>query len=398
MFLNILQKIKPYLLILFLLSSLSVTLIKASRAEDYSVTCGPTGCSSPGGPIFNEQNLAPTNTVTKQIKIVNNYSEDRNFALEIKSSNFIDSTPSMADVLSIEIWENGGSKIYGPKSINQLKNDAYVILGNKIPHSQFKLYDFIITMANVGNDYQSKQTRFDLSLGFEALENSQNEDEGGTGGQCSDLSGDLVLSAIPRNNQADLSWNSISGVDHYGIVYGVTPGNPIYGAYNIGSGNSYTVQSLSSNQTYYFQVIAFNSCSSINSNEVAVIPQGEVLPQVPAQGFETIETGGQVQGESTSSAILTTQGAVAGDSDNFCQDKKTLWWLPLIFQILFSIWFLIRAKKPSYLKLILISVLSQLAHQLLPCNCATDKLCNYYFTLNLIILLIFVLLYRSKRS
>ena len=84
--------------------------------------------------------------------------------------------------------------------------------------------------------------------------------------------------SIPGPNQVMLHWDESVYATHYGIAYGKTPGNYIYGAPDLGYTTNYTVNGLANNTTYYFSVYAVNDCvSSGNSPEIAVTTR-------PAQG------------------------------------------------------------------------------------------------------------------
>jgi hypothetical protein len=163
-------KFKNLFLVIFVLASSAVFLIGITGAADQTITCDSTsGCTGSTGPLFDESNLAPLDTITQTVTAQNHYPENRDFAVEIASASFSDSTPSLAQVLTVEVVEQeSGSTVYGPKTIKEWKNDGYIILSN-VPAGGSRKYDFTVDMANVGNEYQSQQLSFDLSLGFEAL-------------------------------------------------------------------------------------------------------------------------------------------------------------------------------------------------------------------------------------
>lgn len=104
--------------------------------------------------------------------------------------------------------------------------------------------------------------------------------QGGPGGgpSCTDPAPNAptLLSANKLGGgKVELKWTSVSPVTHYGVTYGPSSKNYLYGQTNIGNTTSYTVEDLVIGQNYCFVVNAVNNCaSSPFSNEVCT---GEVL-------------------------------------------------------------------------------------------------------------------------
>ncbi len=99
-----------------------------------------------------------------------------------------------------------------------------------------------------------------------------------------------LISAVPAGqNKVTLHWSEASDpVTYYLVTFGNQPGQQLYGNPNVGGKGttSYTVSSLSSNQTYYFKVRAGNGCQPGDfSNEVAVKPAGVVFTGNVPSGF-----------------------------------------------------------------------------------------------------------------
>lgn len=161
-----LKKIKPYLAAVLVLSSFVIIYIGTSRAANQEIICSEEGCSSLTGSLFNEKNLAPKDSVKKTVLAVNNYAQDRIFAVEV--TNFSDSTPSLSEVLKITISKEDGEKVYGPEKISQWEQGGFITL-SEISAGDQEEYSFVVTLDNVGNDYQDKTFTFDLSLGFDSL-------------------------------------------------------------------------------------------------------------------------------------------------------------------------------------------------------------------------------------
>lgn len=116
-----------------------------------------------------------------------------------------------------------------------------------------------------------------------------------------------LISAVPAGfNKVTLHWLEANNpVTYYLITFGNKPGQQLYGNPNVGGKGttSYTVSSLSSNQTYYFKVRAGNGCQPGDfSNELSVKPAGVVIASVP-QGFAPGILGANIATPSASPAI-----------------------------------------------------------------------------------------------
>ncbi len=395
----LLSKLKPYLLSLLVIASLAVIFIGVSRAADQTITCDETsGCTGSTGPLFEETNMAPLDTITRTVTTQNNYPENRDFAVEIISATFSDSTPSLAQILTVEVIEQeSASSVYGPKTIEQWKNDGYVILSN-VPTGGNRHYDFTATMANVGNDYQEKELVFDLNLGFEALPPSPTV--AGVGGPvgapiCTNakpgLPTNFTASVGPGAGGVTLSWTTpASPYTYFLIAYSDSfDWPPKWGNPDVGNVTSYTVSGLESG-VYWFWLRAGNGCmpgdfvGPISPGVIAGAPgAGPVapgfLPGVLGTEEEVEGVGGKVLGEEA------------------CTDEYYRWWLPLVVQTILTLsylWFIRKREEKTkrwWLFPFLLAILSQVGHEILSCTCATGEWCPRYWLLNLIILIISLL-------
>ena len=106
-----------------------------------------------------------------------------------------------------------------------------------------------------------------------ASTSSSGGSSGGSGGSasapvCNDTApggAPTLISAISNGaNSVTLTWTPAPGpVTYYLLTYGTSPGAQTYGNPNIGGHDttSYTVNGLSGNTTYYFQIRAGNGCT-----------------------------------------------------------------------------------------------------------------------------------------
>ena len=77
-----------------------------------------------------------------------------------------------------------------------------------------------------------------------------------------------LAATATSTSTVNLTWGAVSPVTRYGVVYGLVPGQYLYGADDIGNTTAFTVSALSANTTYYFAVYGVNDCArSSYSNE-----------------------------------------------------------------------------------------------------------------------------------
>ena len=135
-------------------------------AENLTVECEAGVCTiSPANtPIFNEDNVYPGYTSpVYQITAKNNNDETCAFAIEL--DNYTE-TGDLGDVINIYINE-AGSNLYSG-TLSNLNSIGYKTLSD-INANSHKIYDFSceIDGPSTGNEYQGKESKFDVIMGFE---------------------------------------------------------------------------------------------------------------------------------------------------------------------------------------------------------------------------------------
>ena len=112
---------------------------------------------------------------------------------------------------------------------------------------------------------------------------------------CTNL-GNFTLNTSPGANSVNLSWNTPSGTapSSYSVYYGTTsPANTLSSST---SSNSATINGLASSTTYYFRIVATNSCSNSTSTGSATTGSGTppppscTLPQISSFNVSTTRT------------------------------------------------------------------------------------------------------------
>lgn len=154
------------------------------------------------GPLFNETNLAPLDSVTKQITVKNLTSSSQKFALNLQ--NLLGTSDcKLAEVLETQIIR--GSNIIYSSKLSALK-DKETFLEN-IPSDTTYVYDIKVTMDDVGNEYQAQEVKFDLVFGW--LEESISGSDDGTKG----VKGILGESTGPTISQLpETGYNLLSSI------------------------------------------------------------------------------------------------------------------------------------------------------------------------------------------
>ena len=155
---------------LLLVSVIGLGLISSRvLAADLTVTCDGSGCDSnpKGASLFAEGDVKPLDQYARVLEACNTSDESLTFAIE--TSNYVDSSTILGGARDLTKKDsNTGTVLVGPSSLATINQGGYVLVGAVSPNS-CRLFDFIVGMSNVGNEYQNKQISFDLNLGFDAL-------------------------------------------------------------------------------------------------------------------------------------------------------------------------------------------------------------------------------------
>jgi len=111
--------------------------------------------------------------------------------------------------------------------------------------------------------------------------------------------GTPALISVTRNGgSATLVWTPVQSATHYTIGYGLKVNDYIYGVPNTGNVNTYTINALNPNTTYYFAVKAVNECTPGDFSGSTTRGGGQVL------GLATTGTLMQIIGLLTIALVL----------------------------------------------------------------------------------------------
>ena len=213
----------------------------------------------------------------------------------------------------------------------------------------------------------------------------------------------VALSGSASSDRVFLNWNAVINSTHYMVRYGLTSGQYIYGAPDIGNVQTTTVQSLAPGTDYYFQVAGVNDCAGgAWSNELHLRTTGGGGSR---STLATGATGSSIGSTESQEAIVNLPGKEVGTNqevkaeESICQSEQYAWWLPLVLQLggslLYAAYAVNKDKKFRYLlPIFAVGILSQLVHSFLGCNCATGIWCERYWVFNLGIVVVSSLISR----
>ena len=160
-------------LLIILITAAALILIPISRAADQTITCTDSGCSGISDALFNESSVAPGESVTKSLEIINNHSQTLKLALSPSKNTGTDD--DLIESVSVTVTTDKGNRFTG--TLGQFLT-AYIDL-EKLESGQHRPVSISLSLADVGNDFQGKQAKFSFDL---KIDQEVPGDSGGTGG------------------------------------------------------------------------------------------------------------------------------------------------------------------------------------------------------------------------
>lgn len=139
--------------------------VRAMSPVDLTATCNGSSCvlSPSDTHLFSEKNLAPGQTITKKIGVVNNNpNDDCSLALTVKN---LQDEGNLTGVLATAI--NDGPTNLFSDTFTQLFSVKTVNMGVVPKSGGSKSFDWIVTFDPAAdNSYQNLTTKFDFDLSF----------------------------------------------------------------------------------------------------------------------------------------------------------------------------------------------------------------------------------------
>lgn len=372
---------------------------------DLTVTCSASSCGATpanGAALFNETNLAPGQTITKKIEVVNNNpNDDCALAMTVKNPQ---DPGSLAGVMATAI-NDGSTPLYSDSFVGLFPTKT-INMGVVPKFGEVKTYDWLVTFsAAADNRYQDQIMKFDFDLAFTcgvpppapAGENSQSNSSGGGASPppCNDSAplAPTGFSAVLGTNsgEVNLAWTApASAYTYFLVAYSdSSTWPPKWGNPSVGNGTAYTVAGLGSG-TYWFWVRAGNGCQP--GPFVGPISPGTVSG---TGGVATNFSPGVLGTQENLNTGLATQSPqlekVKGESTAAC--TSCFWWPLLILQAL-----LIFLKRRSLKWSVVVSIFVFLVFLWLNRSCPLSGVCKYFWLLDLGVLLLGLLYSKIKRD
>ena len=145
-------------LLFILITAAALLWIPFSRAADQTITCTDSGCSGISDALFNEAGVAPGESVTKSLEIINNHSQTLKLALDPSQNTGTDT--DFIESVTVTVTTDKGSRFTG--TLGQFLT-AYIDL-EKLESGQRLPVSISLSLANVGNEFQGKQAKFSFDL------------------------------------------------------------------------------------------------------------------------------------------------------------------------------------------------------------------------------------------
>ena len=184
-------------LFFILISAAALLWIPFSRAADQTITCTDSGCSGISDALFNESSVAPGESVTKSLEIINNHSQTLKLALS--PSKNTDTDDDFIELVDVTVTTDKGSRFTG--TLGQFLT-AYIDL-EKLESGQRRPVSISLALADVGNDFQGKQAKFSFDLKIDqevpgdAASPSPSPAAGLVAGAQTELTGTLIPDESP---------------------------------------------------------------------------------------------------------------------------------------------------------------------------------------------------------
>ncbi|MEK7127379.1 MAG: fibronectin type III domain-containing protein [Patescibacteria group bacterium] len=273
---------KKIILLLFLTANCYL-LTAPVYAADLDVDCRGSGVCDPVNPgsiFLSSEVWYPGKTVSRTIKLLNSSGGSQKIITQAQNST---ASGNLSRVFTFSIIRNSDSTVIWSGGLNSFYNKGEIelaTLGNGVNDT----FTYTAAMdAVAGNDYQGKQSSFDLLIGFAGIPAGSSAPSAPSCNDTKPGSAPVLTGAVAGTNSVTLYWTEAADpVTYYLVAYG-NYGNPNVG----GKGTtSYTVTHLSGRTTYTFKVRAGNGCKPGDySNELSATPGGVYIEEGPAEGF-----------------------------------------------------------------------------------------------------------------
>ena len=167
----LLNKLKPVALLFLLVGYLAVTIV-TSLAADQTITCVSGGCSGLQNSLFDELSVAPGDSVTKSIEIINKQGETMKLAMNVSKNDLTDD--DFTALVAVTVNTDGINNRFSGSLESFLT--SYIDL-EKLEDGRHRLVEITLSLPDVDNEYQGKQAKFSFDVKID-----QEVPGGGVGG------------------------------------------------------------------------------------------------------------------------------------------------------------------------------------------------------------------------
>jgi len=167
----LLNKLKPIALLLLLVGYLAMTIV-TSLAADQTITCVSGGCSGLQNSLFDELSVAPGDSVTKSIEIINKQGETMKLAMNVSKNDLTDD--DFTALVAVTVNTDGINNRFSGSLESFLT--SYIDL-EKLEDGRHRLVEITLSLPDVDNEYQGKQAKFSFDVKID-----QEVPGGGVGG------------------------------------------------------------------------------------------------------------------------------------------------------------------------------------------------------------------------
>jgi len=154
----LLNKLKPIALLLLLVGYLAMTIV-TSLAADQTITCVSGGCSGLQNSLFDELSVAPGDSVTKSIEIINKQGETMKLAMSVSKNDLTDD--DFTALVDVTVITDGANNRFTGSLESFLT--SYIDL-EKLEDGRHRLVEITLSLPDVGNEYQGKQAKFSFDV------------------------------------------------------------------------------------------------------------------------------------------------------------------------------------------------------------------------------------------
>ncbi|MFH0772759.1 MAG: fibronectin type III domain-containing protein [bacterium] len=335
---------------------------QSTFAANYDVTCGASGCvpSSITGFFPASEVWYPGKTNTHTIQITNNSGSTQ--IVGASAFNIVPSAGDLDQAMHLTITRSDSSVAW-TNSLYAFYQNGETTLLSSLANNVSETFTFTALMyQTAGNEYQNKQTVFDMYIGFIAQAPSPTPTPSTSCSASKPASpGGFSLQTL-NNTDIKLTWNSVSDpYTGYKVSWGTNENaDSGGGSQSLGKTTQLTISGLDlANKFYFFKVQAINDCNASDWTGGQTAGNGpQPTSTSPSSTITPTPSGGEgfavVLGAATENATPTPTSIIAQTPNGqgqpvvlgaTAQKCNCIWWQILLGELMVSaLYFFLVAK------------------------------------------------------